>query len=384
MKLFDLFKSKSCLGIDIGTSAIKIVQLSRGRDTFTLENYGEVKFFSETAPMEIYQQSSLKMPDEQVAELVRKIIKETGASATRVAMSLPVFSSFSTIIELPPMPEDEMEKAIQFEARQYVPIPLSEVALDWVALGEERKKREQDALSSEGEGKEREEKKDARADAASHQRKKIEVLLIAVPNEIKKRYTHIAELAGLKLEALEMETFPLARALLKGNPAVTAVVDIGARSTDICIADGGFVRISHNFEFSGVDITKAYGAFTKSDYTDAEKKKKAAGLNLTPGQLAQAGELLAVVDDIISETERITHSYFNKTGREVTQVALAGGVSRMPGFLERFRERFSSLPQAAVVVGNPFAHLSYPRELEKTLEEIGPSFAVAVGLAMRR
>lgn len=380
MKFFNPFKSKSCLGIDIGTSAIKIVQLLRGRDTFILENYGEVKFFSESAPMEVYQQSSLKMPDEQVAELVRKIIKETGATAVRAAMSLPVFSSFSTIIELPFMSKDDMEKAIQFEARQHVPIPLSEVSIGWVALGEERKKEEQDNSIPLRNGEE----KGARADATLRKQKKTEVLLIAVPNEIKKKYAHIAELAGLELEALEMETFPLARALLKGNPAVTVVVDIGARSTDICIADGGFVRISHNFEFSGVDITKAYGAFTKSDYTEAEKKKKAAGLNLTPGQLAGAGELLAIVDDIISETERITHSYFNKTGREIMRVVLAGGVSRMPGFLARFRERFSSFPQEAVVIGNPFTHLAYPRELEKTLEEIGPSFAVAAGLAMRK
>ncbi len=382
MNPFSFLKSKSCLGIDIGTSAIKIVQLARSRDTFRLENYGEIKFFAEEAPMEVYQQSSLKMPDEQVADLIRKIIKESGASATRAAMSLPVFSSFSTIIELPPMPKDEMEKAIQFEARQYVPIPISEVFLDSLVIGEERKTHGEaqappSAGSAEG-GKEGEgqEKKPAR--------KKLEVLLVAVPNEIKKKYEHIATLVGLELVALEMETFPLSRALLKGNPAVTLIADIGARSTDICVADGGVVRISHNFEFSGVDITKAYGEFTRSNFIEAEKKKKAAGLNLTPGQLSEAKPLLVIVDNIINETERIMYSYFNKTARQVQAVVLVGGVSRMPGLLERFRQRLASLPPAAIAIGNPYAGLAYPRELEKTLADIGPSFAVAVGLAMRR
>jgi len=320
--------------------------------------------------MEVYQQSSLKMADEQVAELIKKIMKESGATATAAAMSLPVFSSFSTIIELPPMPKDEMEKAIQFEARQYVPIPLSEVSLDSMVLGEEQEKPGGAAHQNQGKG--------------TRKKKRLEVLLVAVPNEIKKKYEHIAELVGLDLMALEMETFPLARALLKGDPAITLIVDIGARSTDICVADQGVVRISHNFEFSGVDITKAYGMFTKSSYLDAEKKKKTTGLNLTPGQLQEAKGLLAIIDDIINEVERIMHSYFNKTGRQAERLVLAGGVSRMPGLYKRFGERFPTFPPEAISIGNPFTHLLYPKELEKTLDEIGPSFAVAIGLAMRR
>jgi len=177
-----------------------------------------------------------------------------------------------------------------------------------------------------------------------------------------------------------METFPMARALLKGSRGISIVVDIGARSTDICIVYEGVVRISHNLEFSGVDITKAYSAFTGANFVEAEVKKKVIGLNLTPGQLSEAKELTGVVDGIIGETERIIHSYFNKTGRQVQQVVLAGGVSRMPGFLERFHEHLS-LP---IVIGNPFEGLIYPQELTKTLNDIGPTFAVAVGLAMRR
>ncbi len=370
MKFLNFLKPKSFLGVDIGTSAIKVVQLSKEKDTYRLLNYGEIKFAAEEAPMEVYQQSSLKMPDEQVADLLKKIIAETGITATQAAFSLPVFSSFSTIIELPPMPKDEMEKAIQFEARQYVPIPISEVSLDSMVIGEEHKMHREN-----GSGARHEEEP-----SAARKKKHVEVLLVAVPNEIKKKYQRIAELAGLNLIALEMETFPLARALLKGDPAITVIADIGARSTDICIVDNGFVRISHNFEFSGVDITKAYADFAKVNFIDAEHAKKVTGLNLTPGQLAEAKAFVGIVDGIINEIDRIIHSYFNKTGREVKRVVLAGGVSFMPGFMERLQEKLN----APVIIGKPFENLVWQKELEKTLTDIGPSFGVAVGLAMRR
>jgi len=366
-------KPKSHLGIDIGTSAIKIVQLGVSRDTFKLENYGEVKFFSEEAPMEVFEQSSLKIPDEQVAELLKKIMKDSGATARQVAFSLPTFSSFSTIIEMPPLGPEEMKKAIQFEARQYIPIPIDEVSIDSVILGEERKKtREMRTTAKSG------------AENTPQARKRVEVMLMAVPNEIKKKYTHIAQLVGLELVSLEMETFPLARALLKGDPQITAVVDLGARSTDVCIVDEGVVRISHNLELSGVDLTEAYGEFAHANFMEAEKKKKMTGLDLTPGQLVEAKGVLTVIDNIISETDRIIHSYFNKTERSVVQIVLAGGGASMPGLLERFQAHFSYFAKDAIHIGNPFKYLVYPKELEKTLEGIGPSYAVAVGLAMRK
>ena len=362
MKLFDFLKPKSYLGIDIGTSSIKVVELSRMRDTYKLENYGAVTFFSENEflPMEVYEQNALKIPDEQVAELLKKVIIATGITAKKAAISLPVFSAFSTIIELPPMPEDELEKAIQFEARQYVPIPVSEVSLASVVIGEERPKQNQLA--------------------AAQGKKRLEILLVAVPNEIKNKYQHIAQLAGLELIAIEMETFPLARALLKGTRDTVAIVDIGARSTDICIVDNGVARISHNFDSAGIDVTKAYGSLWRVDLAEAEKNKKAVGLDLTPGQLAAAGEVLMVVDGIVSETSRIISSYFNKTGRNVSGVALSGGSAQMSGLLERFKEGLG----LDVVIGNPFEGLIYPRELKETLAKFGPSYAVAVGLAMRK
>ena len=389
MKFFNFFKPASYLGIDIGTASIKVVQLSKVRDKFKLENYGEVKLFTEHMPMEFRQASSLRMRDEQVAMLVKKILEESKITTKKVAMSLPVFSGFSTIIDLPPMPKDELEKAIQFEARQYIPVPVSEVFLNSLVIGE-RDRQAQQPQSPAQQNQERKNGKDdnprtQRAeqspyDGKSRQKKHMEVLLVAIPNEIKNKYQHIAELAGLDLFALELETFALARALLKSVQPPTLIVDIGARSTDLCIVDNGFVRISHNFELAGVDITKAYGELTKTDFIEAEQSKKTVGLDLTPGQLSGAKSLIEVLDSIAIEIQRISNSYFNKTGKSIDNVILSGGASLMPGLLNRFREQVG-MPSA---LGNPFEGLVYPPELKSVLEEIGPSFAVAVGLAMRK
>ena len=129
-----------------------MVQLGKEKDTYRLENYGEIKFSEKEAPMEVYQQSSLKMPDEHVASLLKNIIAETGITATQAAFSLPVFSSFSIDYRASSDAERRYGKAIQFEARQYVPIPISEVSLDSIVIGEEHKMHKENEPSAQQEG----------------------------------------------------------------------------------------------------------------------------------------------------------------------------------------------------------------------------------------
>src|SRR3989344_8553047 len=129
IKLLDFFKEHTFLGVDIGTSSIKITQLTRERKTYKLDTYGEIKLFSEDAE-EKFEEESFKMLDDEVADVLKKIITSSGAKAKKIAMSVPVFSSFSTIIEMPDLPRGELEKAIEFQARQYIPAPIDQVSLN--------------------------------------------------------------------------------------------------------------------------------------------------------------------------------------------------------------------------------------------------------------
>ncbi len=351
--ILGLFKEHSFLGVDIGTSSIKIVQLTKHKNTYKLDTYGEIQFFDKGSKEELEEQS-LKMLDDQVADLLKSIVKETGAKAKKASMAVPVFSSFSTIMEMPDLEKNELKKAIEFQARQYVPAPIDQLTLSSVIV-----KREDGQQGKKG---------------------KIQVLLVAIPNEVKLKYTNIASLSGLELMALEMETFPMARSILKGRKDTVLIVDIGLKSTNYCIADEGFVKLSHNYDISGASLTQAFLDFAGGDYKKAENLKKTMGLKMTPGQMEAASDIFGYINSIIIEADRIMNEFFNKNAKRVQSVVLSGGSAWMPGLLEYFQDKLN----VNVSVANPFAGLVYPKELEETLKEIGPSFAIAIGLAMRK
>ena len=351
--LLSAFKNKTFLGVDVGTSSIKVVQLTREGNKYKLDTYGEVHLFEKGAQGKL-EETSLKMLDDQVATLLRKIISEAGVKAKKVAMSVPVFSSFSTIIEMPDLPKGELDKAIEFQARQYIPVPIDQIALNSIIIS--RKKKSKDSSG------------------------KLEVLLVALPNEVKRKYSNIAKLAGLELVALEMETFPMARAIASDPKKSYLIVDIGAKSTNYCVVDGGLVRLSHNFDVSGVDITRAFADYSGGDYTKGESMKRSMGLKMTPGQMDVAPEIISSISSIASEAERIMNVYFNKTTTRIEDLVLSGGSASMPGLADHLSDRLG----INVSVADPFKRTVHPPELESVMKEIGPSFSIAVGLAMRR
>src|SRR3990167_3787432 len=187
--MFNLFSSKSKLGIDIGTASIKIVELENNNNRFALKNYGlfEMKSDKSTSaaqPTQLGGQSILKLPDSEIIWGIKEVLAKSKISGRNVIASIPSFSTFATVIQMPYLSEDELAKAIPFEARKYVPIPLEEVVLDWSIIG----------VTGEG------------------ARPTVEVFLAAVPKDETVRYQNIMAGAGLNLRALELKTPALIRA----------------------------------------------------------------------------------------------------------------------------------------------------------------------------
>src|SRR3990167_8755023 len=131
--MFNLFGEKGKLGIDIGTAAIKIVELEKSGGRFALKNYGlfELKGTDVQSSGPGTGQSILKLPDQEIIWGIKELIKKGSIKSTDAIASIPSFSTFTTIIEMPYLSEQELAKALPFEARKYIPIPLSEVVLDW-------------------------------------------------------------------------------------------------------------------------------------------------------------------------------------------------------------------------------------------------------------
>jgi len=343
--------TKKFLGIDIGTASIKIVELSSLRARIKLENYGEIgaPMFYEK-PFRTFEKSTLLLSNQDIAKAIGVIFKEAKIENRDAVFSIPDFSTFFTFLELPPMTQEEIPSAVQFKARQHIPLPLSEVALDWTII--------------EGE--------------ASNQKKaELKILLVAVPHEVINQYQEIARLSQIRLLALEAEVFGLARSLIKDKKGTIALVDIGAQSTTISIIEKGVLKITYSFDVSGNELTRLLSKSLNISYNKAEELKRRHGIGFSE---MQVGRILSpLIDLMLSEIEKISQNFYQAEGKEIEKVILAGGSALLPGL----KEYSSDHLKKTVEIANPFAEIFYPPVLSQTLGEIGPSYAIAVGMALR-
>ncbi|MBU3922949.1 type IV pilus assembly protein PilM [Patescibacteria group bacterium] len=352
-------KSKSILGIDIGTSSIKVVQLRKEENRFELETYGELSTFGYLERLnETFQGTSLRTLEVVTREMIRILIEKAKVSTKDVIMAIPVFSSFVSIIELPEMAEKELAQAIEFEARKYVPIPLSEVILDWKIIESGTIKNNSHLPSFNGK----------------------RILLIAVPKEVVNKYLKIAEDLKLKIKALELESFSLARSLIIDNKISVCILDIGARATSFTIVDKGIIQMSHSLDVAGAEMTKILAISLNIGSKRAEEFKLAYGFENTEEKKKEIKELLSVpMNKIINEIERMVNSYQEKTGRKIEKLILNGGSAQLSGLKEYIEEKLN----IKTIIANPWAKVVYKSSLQQKLKEIGPQFSVAAGAAMR-
>lgn len=349
-------KPKSSLGIDIGASAIKFVELEKKDERHTLKNYA-IYSLNEYLKKSNYQAglSSLKITNQEIAEIIKKTIKKADIVSRSICLSVPVYSSFSTVIDFPAMPEKEISSAVSFEAKKYIPVPVSEVVLDWNII---------DHVGKTSDGK------------SSQQ-----VLLVAVPKDLVNSYNQIVSLTGLKLGAIEEETFSLSRALIGNDKSVVVMIDSGARSLNVSIVDNGFVKNIHNLEMGGVKLNRIIAYQMNIDLEKAEEIKKKLSDSGSAGE--QHSQLRGIIHSslevVVAEIKKIIDSYQEKYGRKVEKCVLVGGNVQLFDFVDFLTKRLN----IDVSLGNPFARIVYPSLLSPALKELGPSLAVATGLAMR-
>lgn len=362
--MFKLFtrKPKICLGIDIGTSSIKVVQLKRSEGHYKLETYGELQTYGYLERLnDPFQTRSLQLLESQVIEMLGKMLREADVTTKKAAISVPIFSSFVSVVDLSPMSEKELSRALVFEAKRYIPVSLDEVKIDWEIIGKQPVD-STDEMSKKG-------------------LFKFRALLVAVPKEVIAKYLRIASALGLEVLALELENFSYTRSLVGNDLSTTCVLDLGARSTSFTIIDKGFIQMSHSLDMAGTDLTRALSHGMGVDFRRAEIYKKERGLD---HKELEAGReikevILTLIDKIVFEIERAIESYETKTKRKVAKLILSGGSGNLPALDEYLKDKL----KIDVIVGNPWSRVVYPSIVEPALKEIAPQFAVAVGLAMR-
>ena len=385
MAFFGLSKPRSLLGIDIGTSSIKVVELSREGGRFKLENYGlfELESMEEsvTTVGSMTGSRPAHLSDLDIAWGIKEVLKRSKISARDAVASIPTFTTFATIITMPYLSQKDMAQSIQFEARKYVPLPLNEVVLDWSIINIAPSGNNQQPTSNVqsptfhnqqvGSGK-------LGAGSSVNGPPTVEVFLVAVPKVETGRYQFIAQNSGVNLRALELENSALIRSLVGNDLSPTAIVNIGGRSTSILIVDGGFERVSHNYEVGGFEVTKSISRSLNISLKRAEELKRSFGIKDVDNNVIQQS-MSSLLDMMAFETKKTMHNYEDSRNVKIGKVILVGGLANMPNFINYFSQKLGS----PVIAGNPLARVITPPGLEKLHPEISASFPIAIGLAMR-
>jgi len=355
---FDLLSKKgaSVLGVDIGSSAIKVVQFKNRGGVAVLETYGEIAL-GPYGTAEIGQATNLSA--EEIVKALTDVMRESNVTTNAAGLSIPFISSLVTTIQMPPVPKKQLAKMIPIEARKYVPVPISEVSLDWFVVP----RGEHELLEGEEEEKHG-----------------YEVLLVAIHNDVLARFRRIVNLAKLSASFFEIEIFSSIRASLGSSIAPVAVLDMGAASTKLYVVELGVIKASHLIKRGGQDITQAIAKTLGMSTTHAEELKRTNGLAEPASDEKARQAMLLVLDDILSEANRVLLSYQKRYGKNVSKTVLTGGGAILKELLPLAKKHL----ETEVELSDPFAKVETPAFLSDILKEVGPEFSVAVGLAFRK
>ncbi len=358
---FSSDKNKSVLGIDIGPSSIKVVQLKKKKGRAILETYGELSL-GPYANLEVGRSTNLDT--EKIAQAVIDVLRESNTTTNKCGISIPMGSSLVSFIKMPKVDEKRLAQMIPLEARKYIPVPISEVSLDYLVIPQNESTASEYQNSQE-----------------KPEEKTIDVLLVVIHNDAMQRNKEINKIAKLDTSFSEIEIFGSMRSVLEPGTAPQMIIDFGSGSTKIYIIERGILRTSHMISRGSQDITLAISKSLGISIDEAEKMKRERGLLKKAGDEMDINEITSLtLDYIFSEISRVLLNYQKKTERNVSKVFLTGGGVLLKGLKEKAEASFN----VPVVMADPFSKAEYPAFLESILKQAGPSFAVAIGLALRR
>ena len=360
-KLMSSGGDTSVVGIDIGSSAVKIVELRKKGGRAVLSTYGALAL-GPYANVSVGQVT--KLPNEKVAEALRDILREANATTKTCSFAIPLSASLLSLIEMPVLDQKQLPQMVPIEARKYIPVPMSDVTLDWWIIP----KTEREVTSSPDDPV-----------AKIQKAKLVDILLVVIQNAVLNNYREIVRLTGLDVSFFEIEAFSTIRAVMNRETMPVMIFDMGAGATKLYIVEMGIVRTSHTINRGSQDITAALAQSLGINVAEAEKLKRDNGL-ITEGKTGTAEAATIILGYIFAEVNRVLISYQRKSGKVVRRVILTGGGSTLKGILPFAQENLES----EVELADPFAKVDAPAFLQGVLKDAGPQFTVALGIALRQ
>lgn len=339
-------KQKS-FGLDIGQETIKAVWLSTEKEGFFLQGASRIH----TPQKGMLSESPLDQ--EEVAQAIHSMLKDANITTKYVNISLPESQVYTKVIDMPVLSDKELLSAIYWEAEQYIPVPLNTITLDYKVLA--RPEKPQDGA-------------------------KMQVLLVGAPTGLIDKYEKVLSLAGLIISRVETEILSSIRAIAIGETyPSTLIVSVGAISTSLAIIENNLIEFTYSFPTGGVALSRAIATTFGFSLQQAEEYKKVYGLSAQSlgGKIAQA--VSPVLTVILSEIKKALAFYNEKAkNNQIRQIVLAGGSAKLPGLTTYITNAVG----IETNIANPWKIL-VSQEVGKEIIEDAPSYAVAVGLAMR-
>jgi type IV pilus assembly protein PilM len=351
------------LGIDIGTSAIKMVELKLLSGKPTLTNYAWMPLSDSL----VRDKANLTTFESTVPQYLKKMIREAKITAKDAYVSIPAFGGLITLIEFPEMAKEDMEQAIRYEAHKYIPTSLDEVVLSWDIIGKK------DGPESIGFSKDTAKPSGSRSYNSSS---KLQVLLVAASKSKVAKYEKVVKSSGLRLKSIELESFSMVNALVGNDPGRFIIVDIGSRICNIILVENGTIRVNRNIDAGGKDIT---GMIAKSMGV-SEQRAEALKISDKNFFSQESSVSFPSLEMIFGEVSRIISSTREEDGNsKIDSIILSGGTANLTGI----GEYFSDMLKQKVVVGNPFSRIQYEKKLEPIIKKRGIQFSVSIGLALK-
>jgi len=335
------------VGIDFGSSSIKVVELEKKDSFVALKTYGELQLgpYGEQA-LGAYAEL---LPEQQTQALV-DVMRESGVAGQAGVLALPLNDSFVTIIKINARADEDITPRIKVEARKYIPIPLNEVSLEWTELLPYK-------------------------DQPKTER---EVLVAAVQNEAYQQTNTLLQSVGLASQPTEIEMFCSQRALTTEATTTTMIIDFGALTCKSYIVKDGMIRKLHRVFSGGVKLTQLLAQQTNVSFEIAENAKRHNGAaGITADQVKAATE--EVFTRALQEFKRVLVQFETDHSILVGDIVVTGSSVANPHLLGLTTTILDRKP----TVANPFEKIAYPAFMEDTLKDIAPTFGVALGAALR-
>lgn len=323
-----MFSSKASVGVDIGSTTVKVVQLKRSGANIELEKVGTAEIYAGgERPGDPNAQRKAKV------DAVKRALSSAKISVKNSVSSVSGESIIVRYLQLPQMPENELKKALQWEAEEYIPFRLDEVNIDSMVLG----------------------KTDPSAE-------RVDVLLVSAKKDLVEEHLSVIRDAGLTPKIVDVDSFAFLNAFeanySAGKDECVALINIGAEITGICIFQNGVSRFSRDIPVGGDTITAAIRSHLRCTYPEAENLKLAHGANAPADPNKETTKTFSgsLMDTIRGTVEEMTGNKVDEGNKEVVIAKAVGGVlhdliSEVRRSIEFFENQVRGLNVARIVLG---------------------------------